>query len=168
MAYDAFMWFEGGSPAIKGETTDKVYSQKNAFEIKSFSVGATNPTTIGSATGGAGAGKVSISSFQITKPTDAASPTLFLNCCQGTHFDKAHVVLRQAGGKQINYLEYDFGQVYVETIHWSGASGGDERPMESVNFVFGTIALKYTPQDSKGNQGTPIPAGWDITQGVKQ
>jgi hypothetical protein len=41
---------------------------KHAFEIKDFSFGVENPTTIGSATGGAGTGKISFNEFNIKKP----------------------------------------------------------------------------------------------------
>ena len=41
--------------------------EKPAFEIKDFSFGVENPTTIGSATGGAGAGKIKFNEFEIKK-----------------------------------------------------------------------------------------------------
>jgi type VI secretion system secreted protein Hcp len=168
MAYDAFMWMKGGSPEAKGESTDKVYKDKNAFEIYSFSWGASNPVTIGSASGGAGAGKVSISSFNVMKKTDSASPALFLNCCKGQHFTEAHVVLRKAGGEALEYLTYDFSEVFVESIQWSGSSGGDDTPTESVSFAFGKVDLKYTPQKGKGEKGTAIPASWDLLQNTSK
>ena len=86
MAYDAFMWLTGGTPPANGETTDATYKAKKAFEIYSFSWGASNPTTIGSSSGGAGAGKVSLSSFNIMKKTDSASPALFTELRQGRPF----------------------------------------------------------------------------------
>jgi type VI secretion system secreted protein Hcp len=162
MAYDAFMWIKGASPEIKGETQDKVYSQKHAFEIYSFSWGASNPTTMGSGSKGLGAGKVHISSFNIMKKTDSASPALFLNCCTGKHIPEVHVVLRKAGGKALDYLTYDFSEALVESVQWSGSSGGDDTPTESVSFAFEKVDIKYTPQDAKGTAGTPIPASWDL------
>ncbi len=168
MAFDTFMWLKGGDPEAKGETTDKEMKSNNAFEIYSFSWGASNPTTIGSATTGSGAGKVSISSFNVMKKTDSASPSLFLNCSKGQHFTEAHVVLRKAGGTAITYLEYDFEEVFVESIQWSGSSGGDDTPSESVSFAFGKVNIKYTPQAEKGGKGTAIPASWDLRQNVGQ
>jgi|SRR5215467_13980500 len=162
MAYDAFMWLEGGDPAVKGETKDHVYAAKNAFEIFSFSMGASNPATIGSASGGAGGGKVNISSFNIMKKMDSASAGLFVNCCKGQHFDKGHVVIRKAGGSAVEYIHYDFEEVFAESVQWSGSSGGDDMPAESVSFAFGKIDYKYTPQKEKGGSGTPIPATWDL------
>lgn len=162
MAYDAFMWLDGGDPTAEGETQDATYKDKKAFEIYSFSFGASNPTTIGSASGGAGAGKVSISSFNVMKKTDSASPAMFTNCAKGKHFDAAHVVLRKAGGTAIEYLKYNFEEVFVESIQWSGSSGGDDTPTESVSFAFGKMAIEYEPQLAKGEEGTKKTATWDI------
>lgn len=166
MAYDAFMWLEGGDPTAEGETQDKTYKDKKAFEIYSFSWGASNPTTIGSASGGAGAGKVSISSFNVMKKTDASSAAMFTNCCKGQHFTNAHVVLRKAGGTAVEYLKYDFEEVFVESIQWSGSSGGDDTPTESVSFAFGKVAIEYLPQLAKGEEGTKKTATWDLRANV--
>jgi hypothetical protein len=47
----------------------KVNSNQNkSFEVKDFSFGVENPTTVGSATGGAGAGKITFNPFSVTKP----------------------------------------------------------------------------------------------------
>ena len=165
MAYDAFMWLTG-SPAAAGETTDKTYKEKKAFEIYSFSWGASNPVSIDSSGGGMGSGKVSISSFNVMKKTDKASPVLFLACCKGTHYDKANVVLRKAGGTPLEYLKYEFTEVMIESIQWSGSSGGDDTPTESVSFAFGACDIKYIPQDEKGAPGTAVPASWDLTKNV--
>ena len=70
MPFDAFLKIE--TPNVAGESTDSKH--KGEIEIYSFSLGASNPTTIGSATGGAGAGKVSLSSFNFMKKTDKVQP----------------------------------------------------------------------------------------------
>ena len=46
------------SDELTVEELDHVVGGTGAFEIKDFSLGVENPTTIGSATGGAGAGKI--------------------------------------------------------------------------------------------------------------
>lgn len=166
MAYDAFMWLDGGTVTPKGETTDKTYSAKGAFEIYSFSWGVSNPVTIGSATGGVGGGKASLSSFNVMKKTDAASPVLMNGCCIGDHFTGAHVVLRKAGGKQLEYLKLDFEEVFVESVQWSGSSGGDDTPTESASFAFGKVSVEYTPQVAGGTGGTMVPFQYDIRQNI--
>jgi type VI secretion system secreted protein Hcp len=164
MAFDAFMYTTGGAVPAVGETTDVVYTQKKAWEILSFSFGASNPSTVGSGSGGSGGGKVSISSFSIMKKTDNASPSLFKSCCMGSFYDAATVVLRKAGGKNpLVYLQYDFGEVYVDSIQWSGSSGGDDTPAESVSFSFATVKVQYWPQKKDGTAGTLKDASWNVT-----
>lgn len=160
MAFDCFLQFKG-SNAPTGESTDSTYSKWIA--LNSFSFGASNPSDIGSATPGSGAGKVQLSSFQVEKKADNSSPDLFLACCQGNHFDTATVVMRKAGGGQNVYLQYDFKEVYIDTVQAQGATATDDRPTEIVTFSFAQVKITYTPQESGGGKGTPNVKGWDVT-----
>jgi len=169
MPFDAFMWLEGGqngAPDVVGETQDSVYKDKKAFEISSFSFGASNPSSIGSAGGGSGSGKVNLSSFSVSKITDGASASLWLTCCNGGHYDDGHVALRRAGGQAdktgTEYLLYDFKEVFVDHIQWSGSTGGDDRPMESVSFSFGAAQVTYKPQSAAGAEIEPIISKWSV------
>jgi type VI secretion system secreted protein Hcp len=171
MAVDAFIWFKspgvGAQPV--GETLDSVYSKNDAFEIKDFSFGVENPTTIGSATGGAGAGKIKFNEFTIKKTTDNASPVFFKNCCTGSHYKEVIIAMRKSGGDAQTsgkeFLRFRFETVFTTKIDWSGP--GDEGPEESITFVYGKLGVKYTPQSSTGAQGGEDPkikeqmAGWD-------
>jgi type VI protein secretion system component Hcp len=166
MAVDAFIWFEdpGVGPRPEGETKDSVYVSKKAFEIKDFSFGVENPTTIGSATGGAGAGKIKFNEFQIKKLTDKASPAFFKNCCTGSHYKRVFIAMRKAGGDATTtgktFLTFKFGVVFTTKIDWTGP--GDEGPEESITFVFGTLGIMYSAQTQEGTQtGGDFPAGWD-------
>jgi type VI secretion system secreted protein Hcp len=165
MAFDAFLKIE--TPAVAGESSDAKH--KGEIELFSFSLGASNPTTIGSATGGAGAGKVSFSSFSIMKKTDKTSPVLFQGLASGIHYDKATVTLRKAGGDNpVEYLKYTFGTVFVESIQWSGSTGGDDSPAESVSFVYGKLEIDYQPQGGTGKpEGGAIHGGWSVMKNVK-
>ena len=157
MAFDAYLKIDG----VAGETLRE--GHKGEIPIFSFSWGASNPTSIGSS-GGGGAGKVAISSFNFMKKTDAGSAALFQACCTGKHFPKAHVTLYKAGGdKAVDFLKYDFEEVFVENVQWSGSSGGDDTPMESVSFAFGRVEMTYNPQDAKGAKvGKPVIGSWDL------
>jgi type VI secretion system secreted protein Hcp len=158
MAFDAFLKIDG----VNGESTRKGFEKQ--MEIQSFSWGAANPATIGAGGGGGGGGKVSVSTFNIMKKSDAASPLLFQACCQGDHYDKATVTLNKAGGKApVDFIKYEFEKVYVENIQWSGASGGDDTPTESVSFAFGKVSVTYTPQNADGSKGSPAVGSWDLT-----
>ncbi len=158
MAFDAFLKIDG----VDGESTRKGFEKQ--MEIMSFSWGASNPSTVGAGGGGGGGGKVSVSSFNIMKKSDGASPLLFQACCQGDHYATASVTLNKSGGKTpIDFIKYEFGEVYVDNIQWSGSSGGDDTPMESVSFSFGKVSITYTPQKADGSKGSPAVGAWDLT-----
>ncbi len=81
------------------------------IEIFSFSWGASNPTTVGTTSGGLSAGKASVSSFNIMKKPEKSSPNLFARCCTGQHYDKANG--RDAEGDRVDggqktFLKYTF------------------------------------------------------------
>ncbi|MGH7421958.1 MAG: Hcp family type VI secretion system effector [Gemmatimonadales bacterium] len=158
MAFDAFLKIDG----VDGESTRKGFEKQ--MEIQSFSFGASNPSTIGAGGGGGGGGKVSVSSFNVMKKSDAASPLLFLTCCQGDHYKTAVVTLNKSAGKApIDFIKYEFEEVYVDNIQWSGASGGDDTPMENVSFSFAKVSITYTPQKPDGSKGSPAVGAWDLT-----
>jgi type VI secretion system secreted protein Hcp len=160
VAFDTFLKLDG----LDGESTRKGFEKQ--IEILSFSLGASNPTTVGSGSSGLSAGKATVSSFNIMKKTDVSSPTLFQKLCVGDHFKTANVVLNKASGDKssaLAFLKYDFEQVFVESIHWSGSTGGDDTPSESVSFAFGKVTVTYTPQAATGGSaGKPAVASWDV------
>jgi type VI secretion system secreted protein Hcp len=149
---------------LKGESTRKGF--EGQVEIFSFSFGASNPTTVGSGTTGMAAGKVSLSSFNIMKKTDSSSPTLFQMCCIGDHFKTATVTLNKASGDKttpLSFLKYDFTEVYIDSIQWSGSSGGDDTPTESISLAFAKVKITYTPQKADGTPGSAVLATFDQT-----
>jgi type VI secretion system secreted protein Hcp len=158
MAYDAYLKIDG----IKGESKDA--KMKDQIDLYSFSWGASNPTTMGRG-GGAAGGKVSLSSFNFLKKTDAASPKLFEACCNGTHIKEAVLTLRKAGGKEaLNYLEYKFSDLFIDSVQWSGSAGGDETPTESVSFAFAKVQITYTEQTAAGAGSGKVIGSWDQVQ----
>jgi len=169
MAFDTYMQIGTGAGTDPvGESTATGLTGPGWIEIYSFSWGSSNPTTVGSGKAGLSAGKVSISSFNVMKKTEMSSCTLFQACCAGQHFAKATVVMRKAtgtGGKQATFLQYDFTDVMVESVQWSGSSGGDDTPTESVSFAFGVVAITYNKQDEKtGTVSKGNNASWDLTK----
>src|SRR5579872_328938 len=161
-AVDMFLTiFTSGTATLDGESKDA--NHQNAIDILSYEFGADNPVNIGSATGGAGAGKVKFNEFTITKLVDKSSPTLFKDEATGTHFEKVVLTVRKAGGTQ-DYLTITMGTVFVS--HYShGSSGGI--PTETISFEVGTIQMNYKPQTSTGTLGTSIVDGWDQIQNIE-
>lgn len=160
MAFDTFLDLAG----IEGECTAKGFEKK--IEIYSFSWGASNPTTIGSGSSGLSGGKVSISSFNLMKKTDKASALLFQRCCEGQHIATAKITMRKAGGSagQQIFLTYEFTNVMVESIQWSGSTGGDDTPTESLSLAFGAVKITYFQQDATGKMAKAGEGAWDLTK----
>ena len=164
MAFDTYLSIQ--SPNVAGEATQANHT--GWIEIYSFSWGASNPTTVGSGTSGLSSGKVSVSSFNVMKKTETSSAPLFAACCAGQHYATASVEMSKAtgtSGQQQVFLKYDFTDVMVESIQWSGSSGGDDTPTESVSFAFAKVAITYSKQNEA--DGTMSPAGnasWDLTK----
>ncbi len=158
MAMDAFLKIDG----VEGEATREGFQKQ--INLESFSFGAHNPTNpLGT---GAGAGRVEISNFTCTKKTDKASAKMFQACCAGKHFPKAVITLVKAGGNSpVDYLKYEFTELFVQDINWSASSGGDDTPAESVAFAFGTVQVTYSEQKADGSKGPAIVAGWDLKGG---
>src|SRR5579859_28731 len=120
MAIDAFLRFTdcGKAVAIEGESQDKTFGKSpKAFELQKWSFGAANTATIGSASGGAGAGKAEFDPFVVTKTVDQATPKLFLTSCLGGHYKQASLFIRKSGGSQTDsgtvYVQWDFKMVFI-------------------------------------------------------
>ena len=161
MAFDTFLDLGADIP---GESTAEKFEKK--IEIFSFSWGASSPVTIGSGTAGISASKVSISSFNVMKKTDIASPKLFKAVCLGDHIPTMIVSMRKqtgVGGQDV-FLIYTFTEVMVESLQWSGSSGGDDTPTESVSFAFGKVQFEYKTQGTDGKLVAGTPVVWDITK----
>jgi type VI secretion system secreted protein Hcp len=134
-----------------------------AINVQSFSWGAENPTTIGSATGGAGAGKITFNEFTIKKTVDTASPKLFENMALGAHYKKAILSVRQAGAKE-PYYEIRFETVFTTKI--DNAGDNPSVPEESISFVYGKLTTVARGQ-KEGVYEAPVQSGWDQVLNVK-
>jgi type VI secretion system secreted protein Hcp len=161
MAWDAFLILDD---TVKGESRRAGHEEQ--IELISFSFGASNPASIGVGSGG-GSGTVSLSSFNIMKKTDASSVGMFKACCLGQHFPTASIELYKSGGDALLYLKFDFEEVFVDNIQWSGAEGGDGVPLESVSFSFGKVEVTYTKQAPDGTADGDFVSSWDIRAGTE-
>ena len=157
MAFDAYVKLD----TITGESTSTGYT--GCMEVFNFSLGAANPVTIGSASTGAGGGKAILQPFSFTKKTDSASPALYQACVTGAHLATGSVQLRKAGGTALVYLTYGFKVIFIESISWSGSTGGDDSPTEHVSAAFGTLSIDYQAQDNTGKPvGGAVHGGWNV------
>ena len=157
--WDAYLTVDG----VTGESQRA--GHEGEIELLSFSFGASNPSSIGIGAGG-GVGAVDLQSFNFEKHTDAASAELFKHCCSGKHFPTAKVTLYKAGGDggALDYLIFDFEEVYVDDIQWSGSEGSGI-PSERASFSFGKVVVTYNQQDSAGAKSGSFMGSWDVRTG---
>jgi type VI secretion system secreted protein Hcp len=148
-AVDYFLKLDG----IPGVSKD----QAGAIDVLSWSWGVSQSASIGSATGGAGAGKASPSSIVITKTTDSASPLLFKACANGQHIRTAVLTVRKSGGQQ-GYMTITLSDVLISSV--TAGPKGSEVPTESITLNF----TKMEEQDTAG--GTTATPGWgEVSKG---
>ena len=146
-AVDAFIWFEGGG--IKGECTDP--KQPGWLEVTSTQLDQFRGASIGSATGGAGAGKVTFNPFTITRKVDKASPKLFEAATKGKHFSNVTIEMRKAGGGQQEYLVIKLQDVLISSYRTGGPRG--EGPEESMTLNFTHVAFQNSPGPPPAGEG---------------
>ena len=143
-----------------GEATNPTNANTTkAFELTSFSLGAMNTVSIGSASAGAGAGKVSFQSFQFVKPLDKYSAQLFQDLSSGTHLASVEIVVRRPGptGMANPIVQYVLKTVFITSIHWDGASN---HATETVQGEFGAIQFVLYGQTKSGQSTVSSQGGW--------
>ena len=155
MAWDTYLKIEG----VDGESRREGHEKE--IELDSFSLGGSNPSTVGMGSGG-GSGTVTLSSFNVSKKTDAASALLFSAMCRGEHFAKATLTMYVSGGaKALEKIIFEFEEVFVDSISWGGSEGMSV-PAEQVSFAYGKISITYNIQNPDGTLQGAVPASWDV------
>jgi type VI secretion system secreted protein Hcp len=168
MAIDAFVQFKGGGIAaqpLNGETQDKAMKtySPTPFDISEWSFGISQTVNIGSATGGAGAGKVSFDPFVIKKVVDQSSPSFFSTLATGGHYQCVNLLLRKSGSVKDKsggiYLEFNFYMAFITKIDWSH---DDTAPTEEITFDYGALQVSYKMQKPSGELDSSIKqAAWN-------
>jgi type VI secretion system secreted protein Hcp len=158
MAIDAYLRLD----TITGES--QVADFKGQMLMQNFSFEVDNPTSIGSATTGAGAGKVKFNALKITKEVDSASPQLFAACCSGAHIATGTLSLVKPTGIGLaargGYVTFDMKVIFITDI----VTSIEEHilPKEVVSLVFGSLLYTYKTQSENGVLTTASAKGWSI------
>ncbi|MCR5864936.1 MAG: Hcp family type VI secretion system effector [Aquincola tertiaricarbonis] len=144
---------------IKGESTDAKHKEK--IDVLAWSWGMSNSGTTHMG-GGGGSGKAAVQDLSFTKYIDSSSNALLKSCCEGTHHDKATLIVRKAGGTPLEYVVLELEEVLVTSVS-TGGSGGEDRLTENVSLNFAKFSFKYQPQDPKGaKKGGTMDYVYDI------
>jgi type VI secretion system secreted protein Hcp len=130
------------------------------LELSSFSTGLTNPVSIGSATGGAGAGKVSASPAMLGLGSSKELLTLTDALTEGRHFKFLEVEAYASGGDKGAQLvdQYYFETVFVSSLNGAGANSN------LLGVEFGKFAHGHIEQTDEGALGQLTEVGWDFLE----
>lgn len=153
LAVDMFLKIEG----IDGEST-AAGGHGDWIEIKSFSWGASRPSTSTGRT--RGGGRTSFSDMSVVKRIDAASPNLYLACASGKHYPSATLQIRKTGEGPVPYMEYRLEKVRISSVSVSTSEGSAE-PVEEVTLSYGKIVWTYTPADAT-RRGGSVEKSWNL------
>ncbi len=130
---------------VKGDSLDA--SHKGWFEISGFDFGLGNTSSIGSATGGAGAGKVTFSPLTLTLDSNTGLAPLLALAATGATLNGATLVGVNDAGQQVYHL--DLANVSVTNVEHHADSSTDAAPTLSLRY--GQIELEtFTPDGTGG------------------
>jgi type VI protein secretion system component Hcp len=107
----------------------------DAFQVLSWSWGASNPVTVSG--GGGGEGKVNVSDFNIMKPFDACSPALLGGVATGKAFPSLTLTASNKDGTTTTVTLTD---VRISSWQASGSAASDAA-VESASFAFSKVCL---------------------------
>jgi len=165
MAQDIFLQFvpvAGFKGDIKGESQDTAH--KDWIVVEQWEHGYENQTTVGSTSGGAGAGKAVLSEVRISKCPDRSTPGLLGALFAGAHFERVIAVFRRSGGSGGNtppYLRIELEMVFVSKY---SLSGDGEEAREDIVLRAGAVRQSFVTQTPTGAADKTLLATWSFTQ----
>ena len=143
---DYFLKIDG----IPGDSVDQ--GHKGEINVEAFSWGESLANR-GAATGGAGAGKVSMQDFHFTAVTNSSSPKLMLACASGKHFPTATLTCRKAGGDRgIEFLKIKLSDILVSEYKL----GGDQLAQPTEIIPTDQFSLNFTRVEFNFSLGSVI------------
>ena len=150
----------GGLNSIPVGESQVPGTKNQEFNLTSFDLGASSPTlNIGSATTGAGAGKVTFQPFTVTKTLDRYSSDLFLDLAAGKALASAEIIVRKpdATGTATPVAQYLMKQVLITNVHVSGTAN---KTTETIQGEYGAIQFVFYGQNPDGSTAPISAGGW--------
>jgi len=128
---------------IKGETPDKRFSAKGAFQIWYFKWSSSHKNESDNRRDS----RCSVGAFEIRKDVDIATPTIFLAHAHCAVFEGCHIYFRKTGGSKLfTFFHAIFSDVIIEKWECNLDNGTEEKL--TVNFDW--CEINYYPQSRDG------------------
>lgn len=129
--------------------------------ISEWSWDAEAPVTLGSATGGAGAGKAKLETLTVKKPIDATTPLFLGALTTGHRFGTMTLEVPLNGARKVGATTFELhlSNVFVKKDSISGADDG--QPTEQIDLAVGAVTETYRANDLTGNPLLTLSSGWN-------
>jgi type VI secretion system secreted protein Hcp len=147
----AELYMETTGPTLGGPSA-------GAQKLLSYSWGASSEVSIGSATGGAGAGKINEQDLSVQFAVSQASPQLLPKMGFGAHFATLSVVLAKPGSIQT----FELSNAFIASVSVGATGGKAPSSTEAVTIAYEAIQQTYVPVSAKGVAGTPAVGAWNF------
>ena len=116
-----------------------------AFEVEDYSFDIEQTLNTGSATSGAGAGKITFHPFSVSTRPGTQTVALYRAMGDGSVFPSAELMVPGPGGRM--RLDAKFRLVIPITLHEhvGGGGGGGRHPAEDISFEYGGLEILGPP-----------------------
>jgi type VI protein secretion system component Hcp len=134
------------------------------FAVDGYDIGIQNTGSIGSATGGAGAGKAQFSPLTVDIHSLAGLASLFGDVAAGRALKSGVELVGVETIKDQNIKLYDvkLSDVLVSSFKQDPGAKGVETELTTFNFA--KISLTDQPVAKNGTLGTPQTSSWDLVE----
>jgi type VI secretion system secreted protein Hcp len=133
--------------------------------VSKVTFGYAIPANIGSATGGAGAGKATFDDLTVTVPWSSTNVNVFNTLVKGAHYPWAVLTIAKPGGAtggSPTIIERDSFRLVFPT-KLANTSSGDETQL---TFQYGAVEIRATSLTPSGGPGTTVVGTWNrVTNG---
>ena len=127
---------------------------QGAFDVSSFAFSIVNPTSLGSAGGGAGAGKVTFSPLTLTFPDETGLTEFLALVSSGEVLSRVSLIGANSGGDGLQEVyRANLGVVVVTDVIETGSDG------YRVTLEYAVIGVVQQTQNPDGSAGTPQTFG---------
>jgi type VI secretion system secreted protein Hcp len=134
-------------------------AQTLTFNVSYFDLGVTQTVNIGSASGGAGAGKATFQPL-VVHTSFVPFRSLFAAAEAGSHFETCTLTTRNSTGEVIEFTLKIVLVQQVDAIAQSATADSARTAYTEVNFVYGSVQVTSPGSDADDGGSSPANDGW--------
>jgi|SRR5271165_3712311 len=134
-------------------------AQTLTFNLSYFDLGVTQTVNIGSASGGAGAGKATFKPL-VVHTSFAPFESLFEAAAAGSHFETCTLTTKNSTGEVIEFSLKTVFVTEVDAIAQSATADSTRTAYTQVNFEYGSVQVTSPGTGADDGGASPANDGW--------